>query len=235
MTNDHGQKPLNPDLLATALQQTPFFQGMDLPVLRQLAGHARWQAYTSGALIFLEGDDALGFYLVEHGWIKVVKMSTEGREQILYFWGPGDLFGGMTVFVNQPAPATAIALEPSGLWLLPRQPIQQLLVDEPTLALRIIEFMAHRLSDMITLVADLSLRSVTARLASQLLANANGDVVERQRWATQAEMAARLGAAPDVINRGLRTLVEEGIIELSRSQIRILDRDGLEGKALAER
>lgn len=221
----------NAQQLVVALQKTYFFQGMEKQLLQQLVDHAQWQSYRPGAIIFLEGDAAPGLYYVEQGWVKVVKMSPEGREQILYFWGAGDLFGGMTAFVNQVAPATAIALEATGLWLLPRHAIQQLLTDEPALALRIIEFMGQRLTDLITLVADLSLHSVTERLARQLLDRSSDDIVQRHRWATQAEMAARLGTAPDVINRALRALVEEGLIELSRQQIRILDRPALEDKA----
>ncbi|MEZ4681328.1 MAG: Crp/Fnr family transcriptional regulator [Caldilineaceae bacterium] len=218
--------------MVTALAQTPFFQDMDAVLLQRLAAQGRWQTYGAGGVIFLEGETAPGFYVVDHGWIKVVKMSPEGREQILYFWGAGDLFGGMSVFVNQPAPATAIALEATGLWLLPRASVQQLLVDEPTMALRIIEFMAQRLSDMIDLVAELALHPVMARLARRLLEQSVDDVIQRHRWATQAEIAARIGAAPDVINRALRVLVEEGIIELSRQQIRIIDRARLEEKAV---
>ncbi|MCB0185776.1 MAG: Crp/Fnr family transcriptional regulator [Caldilineaceae bacterium] len=183
----------------------------------------------------MEGDTAPGFYFIEHGWIKIVTISTEGREQILYIWGPGDLFGGVTAFVDQPAPATAIALEATGLWLLPRHALHEHLLREPTFALRLIEFMAQRLSEMITLVSDLSLRSLTARLARRLLENAVDDVVQRQRWATQAEMSARLAAAPDVVNRALRALVEDGIIELSRQQIRIVDRQRLQVLAASER
>lgn len=228
---------LGPDStqLAAELAATSFFQGLDEQVLVQFAERARWRTYAAGAVIFLEGDEAPGFYYVQQGWVKIVKMSPEGREQILYFWGPGDLFGGMSVFANQPMPATAITLEPTGLWLLPRDAIQQRLADEPSMALRVIEFMARRINELITLVTDLSLRSVTARLARLLLEEAEGDLVQRQRWATQSELAARLGAAPDVLNRALRTLVEEGLIDLSRQQIRLLDRHGLAAKAIPDR
>ena len=132
-------------------------------------------------------------------------------------------------------PATAIALEPTELWQLPRNVVRQALLTEPQFALRVIEYMGERINDLVALVADLSLRSVTARLARQLMENAVDDVVQRQRWATQAEMAARLGAAPDVVNRALRSLSDAGLIELSRQQIRILDRVGLADKALPDR
>jgi CRP/FNR family transcriptional regulator len=141
----------------------------------------------------------------------------------------------MGVFANHPTRATAIALETTEIWLLPRTTIRQILVTEPTLALRVIEFMAGRIDELMTLVTDLSLRSVTARLARQLLVHAEGEIVHRQRWATQTEIAARLGTTPDVANRALRALVEEGIIELTRRQIRILDPARLTLRAAPDR
>ncbi|MEZ4664793.1 MAG: Crp/Fnr family transcriptional regulator [Caldilineaceae bacterium] len=221
--------------LTEALQQLPFFEGLDAPLIQRFAQSAIRRVYEPGAIIFLEGDDSPGLYYVQSGWVKVVSMSAEGREQILHFLGAGEIFGGMTVFVRQPMPATAIALEPTALWLLPRDVVRQALLDVPLFALRVIEFMGERINDLVALVADLSLRSVTARLARQLLENAVDDVVQRQRWATQAEMAGRLGAAPDVVNRALRSLSDAGLIELSRQQIRILDREGLAAKALPDR
>ena len=56
--------------------------------------------------------------------------------------------------------------------------------------------------------------------------------MQRRRWSTQAEMAARLGTVPDVLNRALRSLADEGLIQIQRQQIRILDREGLERKAM---
>jgi CRP/FNR family transcriptional regulator len=77
------------------------------------------------------------------------------------------------------------------------------------------------------MVEDLSLRSVEARLARLLLEQAQGESVRRRRWATQAEMASRLGTVPDVVNRALRKLAEEGLIHVERHQIQILDQEGL--------
>ena len=84
---------------------------------------------------------------------------------------------------------------------------------------------------LIRMVEDLSLRTVEARLARFLLEQAEGEAVRRRRWATQAEMAARLGTVPDVVNRALRKLSEAGLIHVERHQIQILDQDGLKRTA----
>jgi hypothetical protein len=41
-------------------------------------------------------------------------------------------------------------------------------------------------------------------------------------------MAARLGTVPDVLNRALRKLADDGLIQVARHLIQIIDREGLE-------
>lgn len=225
------QRP-DPFTLQQKLASIPFLRGLDDSILATLANTALWRAYPSGAILFLEGEAAAGLYQVQTGWIKVVKMSPEGREQVLRFLGPGEVFNEIGVFGNRPNPATAIALEPAGLWLIERAAIHQVLKTHPAVALQVVERMADRVIELVGLVADLSLRTVEARLARLLLEQSAGDVVLRQRWATQAELASRLGTVPDVLSRALRSLAEAGLIEAERQQIRILDRAGLEARAM---
>ena len=225
-------QPLDLDTLAAKLQILPMLQELDPASLAQLVQSAIRRVYTPGGVVFLEGDTAAALYYVDTGWVKVVKMAPDGREQILYFLGPGELFGGIGVFVNRPAPATAIALEAAEIWVLPRAAIQQVLRAKPEMALAVIDFLANRIAELTEMVAALSLHTVTQRLAGVLLEQAEGDVIYRRRWATQSEMAAHLGTVPEVLNRALRSLVEEQLIEFSRQQIRILDRPGLVAKAI---
>ena len=216
------------DMLVNQLRAVPILQGLETANLEQLAQSAIWREYAAGAVIFLEGDSTPALYYIQAGWIKVVKMAPDGREQILYFWGPGDTFGGIGVFINRPMPATAIALEPTGLWLLRRDAITQLLTTQPAMAVQVIECMANRMHELMALVADLSLHTVAERFARLLLEEAEDDTLPRRRWATQAELAARLGTVPDVLSRTLRSLVDGGLITMDRHAIHILQRQVLE-------
>lgn len=223
------------ETLFTKLRNAPMLRGLDPASLAQLVQSAIRRTYAPGGVIFLEGDAAPALYFVDSGWIKVVKMSHDGREQILYFMGPGELFGGIGVFVNRPAPATAIALEAAEIWVLPNDAIRHALASNPEMALAVIDYLANRIAELTDMVAALSLHTVTQRLARVLLEQAEGDLVHRRRWATQAEMAAHLGTVPEVLNRALRSLVEEQLIELSRHQIHILNRAGLAAKTTLAR
>jgi CRP-like cAMP-binding protein len=222
----HMQRP-QPDTLFQKLRAVPLFQGLAPDFLWELVRNAEWQEYAPGGIVFWEGDVAPGLYHLHAGWLKAVKLSSEGREHILHFVEPGEIFNYMGVFARRPNPATAIALEEAGVFLLRREAVWQVLTQDPQMALRVIESMAERMIDLTEMVADLSLRSVEARLARRLLEQAEAGVVYRERWTTQAEMAARLGTVPDVLSRVLRHLVEEGLIRVERRQIQILDRERL--------
>ena len=213
------------------LAAVPYFAGLDRATLETIARSIVQQGYTPGQIVFLEGEECIGLYIVHGGWLKVVKLSPAGREQILHFVGPGETFNEISVLATVPNPATVIALEATTVSIVPRDIMLQLIDEHAGLARGIIQNLAGRLLNLVGLIEDLSLRSVEARLARVLLENASEGVLHRRRWATQAEMAARLGTVPDVISRVLRGLVEEGIIQIERREIRILDSQGLEAKA----
>lgn len=216
------------------LRKIPWFAVLDQTGWDELLAATLLRVYSPGQVIFLEGDRSETFYLVHRGWVKAVKLSPEGREQILDFMGPGQPINIAPIFAEQPPPATLVAQEACELWVIPQSTLLTLLDRYPAMARLVIKALAGRLLHTISLIEDLSLRSVTGRLAKLLLLQLADDqqtVIPRHQWATQAEMAARLGTVPDVVNRALRSLAEEGLIQVNRQQIVILDRARLAVKA----
>lgn len=188
---------------------------------------AIWKVFAADEVVFWEGDTESSLYYLQYGMLKVLKASNDGREQVLRLIEAGETFNEVGVLAKRENPATAVALEESGVWLIPRKAIEEVLLEHPQMALQIIENMADKFVDLVSLAADLSLRSVKARFAKLLLEQAKGGVIERRSWATQTEMAARLGTVPDVLSRIIRELAKAGIIEMDKKQIRILDQENL--------
>jgi CRP/FNR family transcriptional regulator len=222
-------------VLHQQLVSIPFFGGLEERVIQELAQGAVWREYAAGEVVMLEGDAPRGLYYLHSGWLKITKLSAEGREQVLQFLEPGETFNAVGVFANRPNPATAIALEPVGLWILQRDAVMALLASRPELAQQVIQKMANRVLELVELVEDLSLRTVMGRLARLLVEDAepgpSGDVLRRPRWYTQAEIASRLGTVPDVVQRALTSLAASGLIEVRRDRIHILDREALQALA----
>ncbi len=226
--------PGEPHDAARVLRAVPAFAGLEPSTLEFVARKAIPRHYAAGEVLFLEGEPCAGLFIVEHGWLKAVKSAPSGREQIIRIVGSGELFNEVEVFAGVPNQTTVMALEPSEVCAISYQEMRLLMQEHPDFARIINENLARRVLQLLALVEDLSLRSVEARLARVLMESAAGDEVPRRRWATQAEMAARLGTVPDVLNRALRTLVEEGLIELDRRRIKIVNPQKLASKAAGE-
>jgi len=222
-TDQHPERAL-----AERLAMVPLLSGLPSEFLRMLAVNAVLREYAADEIVFLEGEPSPGLFVIESGYVKVVKTSPQGREHTLEVLGPSQPANAVAVFTRQPSPASAIALEPTRAWLLPRGAVAQLLRDHPAFAGRVIENMADHMVRLVELVADLSLRSVTARLAKLLLDEAVDGVVVRPRWLTLPELAARLGTVPDVVQRALGRLSADGLVEVDRREIRIREPRGLE-------
>jgi CRP/FNR family transcriptional regulator len=214
-----------------SLSSVPYFSKLDTATLESIARIALRRIYHKDQTILLEGDPNSGLHVVESGWLKVIKISIDGREQVLQILGPGDTFNAIGVFTGIPNPATVMALETSAVCSIRRETMLRLLDEHPSLAKTVIQELAERVLHLVNLVEDLSLRSVESRLARLLLEKASGTTVQRERWATQAEMASQIGTVPDVLNRALRKLADEGTIEVARHQICILDREKLTASA----
>jgi len=213
------------------LRAVPYFSNLDDAALNLVAQSAYGRVYSAEQVVLLEGEPCEGLYSVESGWLKVVKIGLDGREQVLQMLKPGDVFNAISVFTDAPNQATVIAMETSFVWLVRRESLLKMLEEYPSLARQVVKDFAGRVIHLVQMVEDLSLRSVEARLARLLLVHVEGDSVPRKSWETQEEIAARLGTVPDVVNRVLRKLSNEGMIQVERSQIRILDKEGLKNIA----
>ena len=215
-------------LFIERLRESPFFGSLSEQGLAFLGTRAKFTLYQAGATIFGEGEPSRGLYWLQSGTLKAVKYSTAGREQILHLIDPGQTFNEVGSFTTLPNPASVVTLMDSQVWHIPGEAIRQLIQQNPTFAQLIIEVLSSRLRRSVDLIEDLSLRPVTGRLARLILDEADGDTLFRPAWYTQDELAARLGTVTDVIQRALRKLENDKLIQVERRQIHIVDRDALE-------
>lgn len=214
--------------LAERLRAIPFFAALASDVLEELARASIHRSFGPGEVIFMEGTPSPGLLLVEAGRVKIVKTSPQGRQHILAIIEPWEPANAVAAFTSHPNPATAIALEPVEASILPRPAVQAVLRQQPDFAVQVIQNMADHMVRLTEIVADLSLRTVIERLARLILDEAVDDRLERPRWYTLPELAAKLGTVPDVAQRALARLAVDDIVTVSRREIVIRDRHALE-------
>jgi CRP-like cAMP-binding protein len=215
----------------------PLFEGLSQKQYAELARIVVDRSYQRGQIIFSEGDEGVGFYVLIAGKVKVFKLSLEGKEQILHVLEPGEPFGEASVFAGQPFPAHAETLEKSRIFFFPRAAFIELIKGDPSMALNMLAILSLRLRKFTALVEDLSLKEVPGRIAAYLLYMSD----ERDRAdeltldIAKNQLASLLGTIPETLSRILTRMVRQGLIQLDGPRIIIVDREGLEELAQAER
>jgi len=127
----------------------------------------RMRGYEKGEVVFREGDPADRIFFVYAGRIKIVK-SVGARDIILEILGPGEPLGAPAAFERRPFPATAMAIEPSGVLSIPEREFFQLLEQRPEMTRRMLSGLTTRLVMLNKRLADMT-GSAEARAARLFL------------------------------------------------------------------
>ena len=202
--------------------------------LKELGEIVVQKRFARGELLFSDGDVGEGFYVVVSGRVKLYKLGPDGREQILHFVSNGDPFGEVTLFAGVSYPAFARACTDLNVLFFRRDDFKSLVHKNPELSLNMIAIMSHHLRRFASLVEELSLKDVPARVARYLLNLAAkggrevGNGIEVELDSSKTELAQKLGTISETISRTLGKMKSTGVIDTNGRKVTILDGDTLE-------
>ncbi len=206
------------------------FKGLPENQLKEIEQIAINKRFNKGEVIFSEGDDGIGFFLVASGQIKIFKVSSEGKEQILHIFGSGEPFGEVPVFSGQQFPASAEAITETRLLFFSRTAFVNLISYNPSLALNMLAVLSLRLRQFTVQIENLSLKEVPGRLAAYLIyvADEQGGEDSISLDISKGQLASLLGTIPETLSRIFTRMSNQNLIEVKDRTIRLRDREKLE-------
>jgi len=226
------QEDADVERIASYLAQHPYFRHLGPPQITAIARLATLRTLLRGEILALEGEPCTTVYLLVEGRIRALKMSPQGREQVVReLWVPQPIYL-VPALDGGPLPATTRAATRATLLGFPCDALVDLLAHEPSIAMRVLRELAARLRRFTSLIEDLSLRTVPERLAKLLIERAESPEPQR---VTQQEMAIQLGTVREVVARSLAQFEGQGLIHVQRGTIEILDLDALHKLAYPDR
>ncbi|MGI6037319.1 MAG: Crp/Fnr family transcriptional regulator [Limnochordia bacterium] len=215
------------------LQNSFLFAGLDQEDLLALSRVGQLRDLAPGNILFQEGEEAVGLYILGSGLVKIFKLSADGKEYVLHLLGPGEPLGEAAVFARGNYPASAVALKPSSALYIPRQHFLELIGQRPQLAMGMLATLSQRLRRFSLIIEDLAFREVGGRLARFLLDSAQDGQVDLE--ITKGELAKTLGTSAETLSRTLTRLSDLGLITTQGRQMTILQRDRLADLAYSGR
>jgi CRP/FNR family transcriptional regulator len=210
------------------LHEFALFSGLEPEHLETLTAIAVPKRISKKSVLFREGDEARGFYLLVKGRIKLTKVSPSGKEQILHFVQTGQSFAEAALYMNKAYPATAEALEDTDLFFIPREGLAKAMSSDPALAMNLIAHLARYLQLLTRKVEELSLMDATARLAQHLLGNMEAASGLVRLGAGKGQTASSLGMAVETFSRTLTKFKDEGLVkEAAPGVLQVLNEEKL--------
>ncbi len=221
------------ELVEKILRKTPLFANLTETEMSALASRVSNRHFDRGALLFSEGDACTGLFLVATGKIRIFKLSSAGREQVLAVEGPGSSFAELPVFDGGNYPASASALENAEVLFISRKDFQNFCREHPDVALKVIAVVGSRLRRLVGIIEDLSFTTVRQRLIALLLrlTQASGtpskEGVRVELTKSHQDLAAEIGTVRELVSRNLSRLQAEGFLEVDGRKIIVKDLAGL--------
>lgn len=215
---------MNSEQLAWLVQFPQLLQ-MEPEAKAVLARHARIVEAPVGTIGYSEGMPCNAYVMRLAGQSRVYKISSSGREILLYRVAAGETCVLTTTCLlgRSDYPASTVVEEPIRDVIVPAPVFHQLMVDSSVFRRFVMENYGALISDLIVLLDEVAFHSLDARLA-KLLLEEPGAQINR----THQQLAAELGTAREVVSRQLKRFEQKGWVNLGRGHIEILDRASLD-------
>jgi CRP/FNR family transcriptional regulator, cyclic AMP receptor protein len=180
--------------------------------------------------VFYQPDD-LGetLFIVKRGKVSLYRLTSDGRKLVTDTLGPFTIFGEMGLIGQRMYGCYAEASEDSLICVLSRSDMQDLIRQNPEVALLLLAEVERRAQERESELEALAFRGLPARLAALLLREATSD--GEVRGVTHQELAERLGTYRETVSQVLGKFREEGMIVTAPKRIELLDMDALRRQA----
>ncbi len=208
----------------------PILEQAEEGLLREFQEQAFFMRIPAGHDVFLEGDQVEAIALLISGVVRVYKIGETGREITLYRFGNGEscILTANAILSQMNFPAVATVEKEAEAVMVPANTFRDWVKHYDLWREFVFDLLSQRLSSVMEIVEEVAFRRMDARLAALLMKRGL-----RSDWvhATHQELAAELGSSREVISRLLEDFSAQGLVEGGRGSLRILDREGLEGRA----
>ncbi len=207
------------------IKENALFTGLNARQLDAFKDVVVISSHRKREVIFMEGDECTGLYIIRTGRVKILRSSSQGKEQIIKILNPGDLLGFEVFYDGKVYKNTAVAMEECELCYVDKNIFFQILEKEPSVSKKLILAMGEELNHAYERIGNLGLLNAREKLAHLLftLANEYGvksdGGVKLNLTLSRLEIAELLGITQETSIRLLKSFKEDGILDIKRKEI----------------
>ena len=210
-----------------------FFSHVTPEDIRRVESGSKIRSFKRGEPVYLPADDADGILLLTSGRVKICHITPDGKQSILVFIDPGEIFGELSVLEQADREEYAEAVETSQIVLIPREQVRFLMAKYPSFTLGVTKLIGIRRRRIERRLRNLLFRSNRERLIFLIL-----ELVEQYGVTTDAgielkiklshqDLANIIGSTRETVTVVLGHLQTEGYLKIARRKLLVTDFSGL--------
>jgi CRP-like cAMP-binding protein len=210
------------------LKMVDIFQDLTEAEIEEIDRATTMSSCRRGKIFYMPEDTSEVLFLLKEGQVQLYRISPDGKKLVMGTIGPGTIFGEMALIGQGMHNTFAEATEDCVLCVMSREDVERLLVTKPMVALRIFEELGSRLKETEARVEEIAFRGIPARLASLLLHLADERASDTITGMTHQDLGEQIGTYRETTTQTLNIFKADGLIDIGRKRITILDREGLQ-------
>src|SRR5690349_9404370 len=218
-----------------ALKEQRLFCNLPKKTLEALQAIKSTASYPKGAMLFVEGQESRGAFILCKGKAKLYSSSADGRTIILRIAQAGDVLGLTSTIGNKPYEATVEILEPSQINFLPKTEFLRFLAEHGEASLHVGQQLSANCATAYEEIRCLGLSSSsTEKLARMLLSWAAPEMKRGSNQVrvtlslTHEEIAQMIGASRETVTRLFSSLKRKNLVNTKGAVLWIRDISGLQ-------
>jgi CRP-like cAMP-binding protein len=217
------------DILSERLQVLPVFSKLSPLDRFELLRLGRRQTYGRGDFVCQQGDVWPNVVYINWGRVQLIMLSQDGKRQLIFEVGEGELFWGHSLFDDLPMPAALEVKDKCELYLWTKEVLAPRLSRNPAALWDLIRVQSQTMRRAREIIYGFAFHPAAGRLARLLLSRyAPADGQTAARDLTLDDMAASVGTTRELVCKLLYRFAEEGMLSLNRTEFVFMDRGKLE-------
>ena len=214
------------------LCEADIFQGLSTADMQEIERMTTMTTARKGRIIYTPGSSGEVLFILKKGRVQLYRLAEDGRRLVTAILEAGSIFGEMPMLSQHMAGSTAEALDDCTVCVMSKHDVELLIASKPSVALNVVHFLANRNAELEERLERQAFQSVHERLAAMLLRLAEDS--KEIKDVSHQQIGETIGASRETVTRALGDFRNQGLIEIGRSRLVILNRYGLEALAHTE-
>ncbi len=214
----------------TYLSMVEIFQDLTKAEMEHLEQVTAMVTTPKGRVFYHPHEKSEVLFILKRGDVTVSRINADGKKLVVSRLGAGAIFGEMGVLGQRMQESYAEAVTECLICVMSRNDVEQLLLRDPRIAMRLAQSLGNRLAEAEARLEEMAFKSVPGRLAGLILR-----LADEQDWRgrsvvnglTHQQLAELVGSYRETVTLTLNQFRDAGYIEIGRRRIVLLDEDEL--------